>query len=360
MERVLNFSAGPAMLPIEVMEIAAKEMTNYGGSGMSVLEMSHRSKAFIDIAAEAEKNFRELMGVPPNYKVLFLQGGATLQFAMVPMNLFRKSYRADYVNTGQFAKKALVEAKKYGKVTEVATSESDTYKYIPELDKSKFDPEADYFHYCMNNTIFGTRFTEVPETGDVTLVADVSSLILSQEIDVTKFGLLYAGAQKNIGPSGVTVVMIREDLVGFAKPEVPTMLDYKIHVDGESMHNTPPCYGIYIAKLVFDHLKARGGVKAMQKANEEKAAVLYDFIDGSALFKGVARKKDRSMMNVTFVTGDLDLDAKFVKEATKAGFVSIAGHRSVGGMRASIYNAFPAEGVQRLVDFMKKFETENK
>ena len=360
MERVFNFAAGPAMLPLEVLEKAAKEMTNYGGSGMSVLEMSHRSKTFIEIAAEAEKNFRELMGVPSNYKVLFLQGGATLQFAMVPMNLFRNSYRADYVNTGQFAKKALQEAKKYGKVTEVATSESDTYRYIPELDKSVFDPGADYFHYCMNNTIFGTRFTEVPDVGAVTLVADVSSLILSQEIDVTKFGLLYAGAQKNIGPSGVTVVVIREDLVGFAKPEVPTMLDYKIHADGGSMHNTPPCYGIYIAKLVFDHLKAKGGVKAMQKINEEKAAILYDFIDESALFKGAARRKDRSMMNVTFVTGDAALDEKFVKEATKEGFVSIAGHRSVGGMRASIYNAFPAEGVQLLVDFMKKFETENK
>ena len=360
MERVYNFSPGPAVLPIEVLEKAASEMTNYGGTGMSVMEMSHRTQAFIDIAADAERGLRELMDIPKNYKVLFLQGGATTQFAMVPLNLFCKNKRADYVNTGQFAKAAIQEAKKYGQVNVVGSSEADTYRYIPAMDKSKFDAGADYFHYCMNNTIFGTRFTEVPDTGDVPLVSDVSSIILSQVIDVSKFGLLYAGAQKNIGPSGVTVVIIRDDLIGHAMANVPTMLDYKTHAEKDSMHNTPPAYGIYIAKLIFDHLKALGGVKAMQKVNEEKAGILYDYIDESKLFKGVADKKDRSLMNVTFVTGDEALDTKFVKEAAKAGFVTIGGHRSVGGMRASIYNAFSKEGIVKLVEFMKKFETDNK
>ena len=359
MERVYNFAAGPAVLPLEVLEKAQKELVNYGGTGMSVMEMSHRSKAFIEIAASAENLLRELMEIPGNYRVLFLQGGASMQFAMVPLNLFRKK-KADYVDTGQFANKAVKEAKKYGQVNVVASGAADNYSRIPALDKSKFDPDADYFHYTMNNTIFGTRFTEIPDVGNVTLVSDVSSLVLSEVIDVSKFGLIYAGAQKNIGPSGVTVVVVREDLLGHALDVTPTMLDYKIHADGESMYNTPPCYGIYIAKLVFELLKEKGGVRAMQKRNEEKAALLYDYLDESKLFKGtVANKKDRSMMNVTFVTGDADLDKKFVKEASKEGFETIAGHRSVGGMRASIYNAMPTEGIIKLVAFMKKFEADN-
>ena len=360
MERIFNFAAGPAMLPLEVLEKARRELVNYGGTGMSVMEMSHRSKAFIEIAAEAERLLRELMEIPLNYKVLFLQGGASTQFAMVPLNLLRKR-KADYVDTGQFAKKAIQEAQKYGTVNVVASSSADTYTHIPALDKSEFDPDADYFHYTMNNTIFGTRVRDIPDTGSVPLVSDVSSLVLSETIDVSKFGLLYAGAQKNIGPSGVTVVIVRDDLIGHALDITPTMLDYKIHADGESMYNTPPCYGIYIAKLVFELLKEKGGVAAMQKRNEEKAAILYDYLDGSALFKGtVINKYDRSMMNVTFVTGSEELDKKFVKEATKRGFESIAGHRSVGGMRASIYNAMPEEGIVKLLDFMKEFEAENK
>ena len=358
MERVFNFSAGPAVLPVEVLEKAKNELVNYDGTGMSVMEMSHRSKPFIAIAEEAERLLREIMDIPANYKVLFLQGGAHLQFSMIPLNLKRKG-KADYMDTGQFAKKAIDEAKKFIKVNVVASSAADTYSYIPELDKSKCDPDADYFHICQNNTIFGTRFPKLPDVGNVPLVSDMSSMILSEVVDVNKFALIYAGAQKNIGPSGVTVVIVREDLLGHCDASTPTMLDYKIHADNDSMFNTPPAYGMYIAKLVFEWLKAQGGVKAIEAHNKEKAAILYDYLDESKLFKGTAEKNSRSMMNVTFVTGNADLDTKFIGEAAKAGLVTLAGHRSVGGMRASIYNAMPKAGVQALVDFMKKFETNN-
>lgn len=359
MSRVYNFSAGPAVLPEEVLKEAADEMLDYKGSGMSVMEMSHRSKAFDDIIKQAEADIRDLMNIPDNYKVLFLQGGGNTQFAMVPLNLYKKG-KADYVQTGQWAKKAAQEAKKWGDVHIVASSEDKVYSYIPKLDKSMFDPEADYFHITYNNTIYGTRYTKIPDTGNVPLVGDLSSCIMSEVIDVTKFGLIYAGAQKNIGPAGVTVVIIREDLLGNAKPECPTMLDYKIHADKDSLFNTPPCYAIYVAGLVFKWLKQMGGVAEMQKVNEEKAGILYDFLDNSSLFKGTVVPEDRSLMNVPFVTGDDDLNAKFIKEATAAGLVNLKGHRTVGGMRASIYNAMPVEGVKTLVEFMKKFETENK
>ncbi|KAI4453455.1 cytosol non-specific dipeptidase [Holotrichia oblita] len=326
---------------------------------MSVMEMSHRSKVYLEIITEAEKTLRELMDIPDNYKVMFLQGGASMQFAMVPLNLFVNK-KADYVNTGQFAKKAISEAKKFGEVNVVASSEDKAFSYIPELDPSKFSKDADYFHFTTNNTIFGTRFTSLPETGNVPLVTDMSSSILSEVYDVKKYGLIYAGAQKNIGAAGVTVVIVRDDLIGRAGANVPTMLNYKFHAEEGSMYNTPPTYGIYVAKLVFEWVKELGGVSAIQKINEEKAAILYDFLDNSSLFKGAAVKKDRSLMNVTFVTDNDDLDSKFVKEAEKSGFVNLKGHRSVGGMRASIYNAMPVEGIQKLVEFMKKFETENK
>ncbi len=359
MNRVYNFSAGPSMLPLPVLEKAQKELVCYGDTGMSVMEMSHRSKAFDDIIKQAEADIRELMNIPDNYKVLFLQGGGNTQFAMVPLNLYKKG-KADYVQTGQWAKKAAQEARKWGEVHIVASSEDKVYSYIPKLDKSMFDPEADYFHITYNNTIYGTRYTKIPDTGNVPLVADLSSNIMSEVIDVTKFGLIYAGAQKNIGPAGVTVVIIREDLLGNAKADCPTMLDYKIHADKDSLYNTPPCYAIYVAGLVFQWLKEMGGVAQMQKINEEKAGILYDFLDNSSLFKGTVVPEDRSLMNVPFVTGDDDLNAKFIKEATAAGLVNLKGHRTVGGMRASIYNAMPVEGVKALVEFMKKFETENK
>lgn len=362
MERVYNFSAGPSMLPLPVLEKAQKELLNYGGTGTSVMEMSHRSKAFDDIIKDAEKLVRELMGVPDNYKVLFLQGGGSTQFAMVPLNLFNGSKKADYVKTGQWAKKAAAEAAKYGSVNIVASSEDKTFSYIPELDKSKFTPDADYFYICQNNTIYGTRYTKLPETGKVPLVADLSSCIMSEVVDVSKYGLILAGAQKNIAPAGVTIVIVREDLIGKAMDITPTMLDYKIHADNDSLYNTPPCFAIYIAKLVFDWLKEMGGVPAMQKINEEKAALLYDCLDNSSMFKGTVVPKDRSLMNVPFVTvnGDKDLEAKFVKEATAAGLINLKGHRTVGGMRASIYNAMPVEGVKALVKFIEKFEAENK
>lgn len=359
MNRVYNFSAGPSMLPLPVLEQAQKELVCYGDTGMSVMEMSHRSKAFDDIIKQAEADIRDLMNIPDNYKVLFLQGGGNTQFAMVPLNLYKKG-KADYVQTGQWAKKAAQEAKKWGDVHIVASSEDKVYSYIPKLDKSMFDPEADYFHITYNNTIYGTRYTKIPDTGNVPLVCDLSSCIMSEVIDVTKFGLIYAGAQKNIGPAGVTVVIIREDLLGNAKPDCPTMLDYKIHADKDSLFNTPPCYAIYVSGLVFKWLKQMGGVAEMQKINEEKAGILYDFLDNSSLFKGTVVPEDRSLMNVPFVTGDDDLNAKFIKEATAAGLVNLKGHRTVGGMRASIYNAMPVEGVKALVEFMKKFEIENK
>lgn len=360
MERVFNFSAGPSSLPLSVLEKAAKEMTCYGNSGMSVMEMSHRTKDYEAIIDNARNLFYELMNIPSNYKVLFLQGGASMQFAMVPLNLYSENKKADYVVTGQFAKKAASEAKKFGNVNIVASSDDKTFSYIPKLTNADFSKDADYVHITFNNTIYGTRYTYIPDTGDVPLVTDVSSCILSQDIDVSKFGILYAGAQKNIGPAGLTVAIVREDLLGKALDITPTMLDYKTHADNDSMYNTPPTYSIYMCGLVLEWLKGLGGVPVIEKMNIEKANLLYNFIDESKLFKGGAEKEDRSLMNATFVTGDADLDAKFVKEAKENGIVSIKGHRSVGGMRASIYNAMPIEGVKALVDFMKKFEMENK
>ena len=359
MNRVFNFSAGPSMLPLSVLEKAQKELVSYGSSGMSVMEMSHRSKVYDDIIKNAEALIRELMNIPDNYKVLFLQGGASTQFAMIPLNLF-KNGKADYVKTGQWAKKAIEEAQKYGKVNVVASSEDAVYNYIPALDASKFSPDADYFHITYNNTIYGTRFTEIPETNGVPVVADFSSCIMSEVVDVSKFGLIYAGAQKNIGPAGLTIAIIRDDLIGNAAPICPTMLDYKIHADNDSLYNTPPCYSIYMSMLVFEWIKEMGGVEAIQKINEEKAGILYDFLDASSMFRGTVIPKDRSLMNVPFVTDSDELNAKFIKEASALGFVNLKGLRTVGGMRASIYNAMPIEGVQALVDFMKKFEAENK
>ena len=360
MARVYNFSAGPSMLPEAVLKKAADEMLDYQGSGQSVMEMSHRSKVYDGIIKEAEALLREIMNIPDNYKVLFLQGGASSQFAMIPLNLMNKSGKADYVITGQWAKKAYKEASRYGEANVVASSEDKTFSYIPKLDPSTFTKDADYFHICMNNTIYGTVYHELPETGDVPLVADISSCILSKPIDVSKFGVLYAGAQKNMAPAGVTVVIIREDLIGNAQEITPTMFNYQIHADNGSMFNTPPCYTIYIAKLVLEWVKNEiGGLEKMQELNEKKAKLLYDFLDSSEMFKGTVVPEDRSLMNVPFVTGDADLDAKFVKESTEAGFVNLKGHRSVGGMRASIYNAMPYEGVEKLVAFMKKFEEEN-
>lgn len=360
MKRVYNFSAGPAVLPEEVLREAAEEMLDYNGTGMSVMEMSHRSKAFEEIIQNAEKDLRELMNIPNNYKVLFLQGGASQQFAMVPMNLMNNKV-ADYIVTGQWAKKAANEAKIYGKVNIIASSEDKTYSYIPDLKDIKISEDADYVYICHNNTIYGTKYNELPDVGDKILVADMSSDILSEPVDVTKYGLIFAGAQKNIGPAGVVIVIIREDLITEdVLPGTPTMLKYKTHADNDSLYNTPPAYGIYICGKVFKWIKQKGGLEAMKKLNEEKAAILYDYLDSSSLFKGTVVKKDRSLMNVPFVTGSEELDAKFVKEAKAAGFENIKGHRTVGGMRASIYNAMPIEGVKALVEFMKKFEAENK
>ncbi len=360
MKRVYNFSAGPSILPESVLRRAADEMLDYQGSGQSVMEMSHRSKVYEGIINSAESLLREVMGIPDNYKVLFLQGGASSQFAMVPMNLMTKSGKADYVLTGQWATKAYKEAARYGDVNVVASSKDKTFTYIPKLDPATFTPDADYFHICMNNTIYGTRYTKLPETGNVPLVADVSSCILSEPIDVSKFGVLYAGAQKNMGPAGLTVVIIREDLIGHAMDITPTMFNYKTHADNGSMFNTPPCYTIYIAKLVLEWLKNDiGGLEEMKKINEKKAGLLYSFLDQSKLFKGTVVPEDRSLMNVPFVTGNEELDAKFVKEAAAADFVNLKGHRTVGGMRASIYNAMPIEGVEKLVAFMEQFEKEN-
>lgn len=360
MERVFNFSAGPSMLPLEVLEQAQKEFVCYGSSGMSVMEMSHRSKVFEGILEKAQADLRDLMHIPDNYKILFLQGGGSTQFAMIPLNLMNKNNKADYVVTGQWAKKAAEEAARYGKVNIVASSADTTFDRIPELDESKFDKHADYFYITLNNTIYGTRWTKLPNVGDVPLVGDMSSSILSEEIDITKFGLLFAGAQKNLGPAGVTVVIVRKDLLGNAMDFTPTMLKYDIHAKNNSLYNTPPTYGIYFMGRVFEWVKAQGGVAALQKRNEEKAALLYDFLDSSALFKGTVQKKDRSLMNVPFVLPTEELNAKFIKEAGEKGFVNLKGHRTVGGMRASIYNAMPREGVEALVAFMKQFEAENK
>ena len=359
MSRVYNFSAGPSMLPESVLKKAAAEMLDYEGSGQSVMEMSHRSKVYGTIIQGAEALLREIMNIPDNYKVLFLQGGASTQFAAIPMNLMTKSGKADYVITGQWAKKAHAEAARYGQANVVASSADKTFTYIPKLDPATFTKDADYFYICMNNTSYGTVYHELPDTGDVPLVADISSCILSRPIDVSKFGVLYAGAQKNMGPAGLTVVIIREDLIGNAKDITPTMLNYKTHADNGSMYNTPPTYSIYILGLVLKWVKEQGGLEAMKALNEKKAAVIYDFLDNSKMFKATVHGKDRSLMNIPFVTGNDELDAKFVAEAKKAGFINLKGHRTVGGMRASVYNAMPMEGCVKLVEFMKKFEEEN-
>lgn len=359
MERVYNFSAGPSMLPESVLKKAADEMLNCNGSGMSVMEMSHRSKSYESIIKGCESLVRELMHIPDNYKVLFLQGGGSSQFTMVPMNLGNKNKKCDIVITGQWAKKAAEEAERYITVNRVASSADKTFSYIPKLDKSTFSKDADYFYICLNNTIYGTKFNELPDTGDIPLVADISSCIMSEELDVTKFGCLIAGAQKNLGPAGVTLVIIREDLIGNCMDITPTMFNYQIHADNGSMYNTPPTYSIYIMKLVLEWIKEQGGVEAVQKVNEKKAKILYDFLDSSKMFKGTVVKEDRSLMNVPFVTDSDELNAKFIKEAAEKGFVNLKGHRSVGGMRASIYNAMPVEGVEALVEFMKEFETNN-
>lgn len=359
MGRIFNFSAGPAMLPEEVLKEAAAEMLDYEGCGMSVMEMSHRSKVYDNIIKEAEKDLRELMNIPDNYKVMFLQGGASLQFAAIPMNLMKNKV-ADFIITGQWAKKAYQEASKYGKANKIASSEDKTFSYIPDCSDLPISEDADYVYICENNTIYGTKFHELPNTKGKDLVADVSSCFLSEPVDVSKYALIYGGVQKNIGPAGVVIVIVREDLVTEdVLPGTPTMCNYKIQADAESLYNTPPTYGIYICGKVFKWLKKQGGLAAMKAHNEKKAKVLYDFLDESKLFKGTVEKKDRSLMNVPFVTGDADLDAKFVKEATAAGLVNLKGHRTVGGMRASIYNAMPMEGVEALVAFMKKFEEEN-
>ena len=359
MSRVYNFSAGPAVLPEEVLQEAADEMLDYRGCGMSVMEMSHRSKVYDNIIKEAEADLRDLMNIPDNYKVLFLQGGASQQFAAIPMNLM-KNKKAAYIVTGQWAKKAYQEAKMNGDAVEVASSADKTFSYIPDCSDLDIPEDADYVYICENNTIYGTKFKELPNTKGHTLVADVSSCFLSEPVDVTKYGVIYGGVQKNVGPAGVVIVIIREDLItDDVLPGTPTMLKYKTQADADSLYNTPPCYGIYICGKVFKWLKKMGGLEVMKQRNEEKAKILYDFLDQSKLFKGTVVPKDRSLMNVPFVTGDADLDAKFVKEATEAGFVNLKGHRTVGGMRASIYNAMPKEGVEKLVAFMKKFEEEN-
>ena len=359
MSRVYNFSAGPAVLPEEVLREAAEEMLDYNGTGMSVMEMSHRSKAFQEIIETAEADIRKLMNIPDNYKVLFLQGGASQQFAMIPMNLMKNGV-ADYIVTGQWAKKAAAEAEKYGKVNIVASSAYKTFSYIPDCSDLPISEDADYVYICENNTIYGTKYKELPNTKGKILVADVSSCFLSEPIDVTKYGVVYGGVQKNVGPAGTVIVIIREDLItDDVLPGTPTMLKYKTHADAGSLYNTPPAYGIYICGKVFKWLKKQGGLEAMKEHNEKKAKILYDFLDQSKLFKGTVVPKDRSLMNVPFVTGDADLDAKFVKEAKEAGLENLKGHRTVGGMRASIYNAMPVEGVETLVAFMKKFEEEN-
>ena len=359
MSRVYNFSAGPAVLPEEVLIEAANEMLDYKGTGMSVMEMSHRSAAYQAIIDEAEADLRELMNIPENYKVLFLQGGASQQFAAVPMNLMKNKV-ADYIITGVWAKKAWQEAQMYGKANAIASSADETFSYIPDCSDLPISEDADYVYICENNTIYGTKFKQLPNTKGKLLVSDVSSCFLSEPVDVTKYGIIYGGVQKNIGPAGVVIVIIREDLITEDTiPGTPTMLKYKTHADNGSMYNTPPAYGIYVCGKVFKWLKKQGGLEAMKEYNEKKAAVLYDFLDSSKLFKGTVRKEDRSLMNVPFVTGDKDLDAKFVKEAEAAGFVNLKGHRSVGGMRASIYNAMPIEGVEKLVAFMDAFEKAN-
>jgi len=359
MERIFNFSAGPATLPLEVLEQARDELVNWHGSGMSVMEMSHRGKEYMSIQAEAEADLRELMGIPDNYKVLFLQGGASSQFAMVPMNLLRGKTSADYLNTGEWSKKAIKEAKKYGAVNVVASSEDKNFTYAPAQENWKLDPNAAYVHYTPNETIGGVEIFWTPETGNVPLVADMSSNILSRPIDVSKFGLIYAGAQKNIGPAGLTIVIVREDLIGQTVAGTPAMSDYKIHADNDSMYNTPPTYAIYIAGLVFKMLKLKGGIAGMEAINRAKAQLLYDALDASNFFHSPVVRENRSLMNIPFTLKDAALDEEFLKGAKERGMVQLKGHRSVGGMRASIYNAMPIEGVQALVDWMKEFEKQH-
>lgn len=359
MSRVYNFSAGPAVLPEEVLKEAAEEMLDYNGSGMSVMEMSHRSKVFDEIIQTAEADLRDLLKIPDNYKVLFLQGGASQQFAMIPMNLM-KNRVADYIVTGQWAKKAWQEAQKYGTANKIASSEDKTFSYIPDCSDLPISPDADYVYICENNTIYGTKYKTLPNTKGKILVSDVSSCFLSEPMDIEKYGIVYGGVQKNVGPAGLVIAIIREDLITEdVLPGTPTMLTYKTHADANSLYNTPNCYGIYICGKVFKWLKKQGGLEAMKERNEKKAKVLYDYLDSSKLFKGTVEPVSRSLMNVPFVTGDKELDAKFVKEAEAAGLVNLKGHRTVGGMRASIYNAMPIEGVEALVEFMKKFEKEN-
>ena len=359
MSRVYNFSAGPAVLPEEVLKEAAEEMLDYNGSGMSVMEMSHRSKVFDEIIQTAEADLRDLLKIPDNYKVLFLQGGASQQFAMIPMNLMKNKV-ADYIVTGQWAKKAWQEAQKYGTANKIASSEDKTFSYIPDCSDLPISPDADYVYICENNTIYGTKYKTLPNTKGKILVSDVSSCFLSEPMDIEKYGIVYGGVQKNVGPAGLVIAIIREDLITEdVLPGTPTMLTYKTHADANSLYNTPNCYGIYICGKVFKWLKKQGGLEAMKERNEKKAKVLYDYLDSSKLFKGTVEPASRSLMNVPFVTGDKDLDAKFVKAAEEAGFVNLKGHRTVGGMRASIYNAMPVEGVQKLVEFMKDFEKEN-
>lgn len=356
MSRVYNFSAGPSMLPLKVLETAASEMTDYRGCGMSVMEMSHRSPVYEEIISQTQMLMREVMNIPDNYKVLFLQGGASMQFAAIPLNLMTKSGKADYVISGQFSEKAYQEATRYGDVKILASSADKNFTYIPEFSVSDIRPDADYVHICYNNTIFGSRFPRVPDTGNIPLVADISSCILSEPIDVSKFALLYAGAQKNMGPAGLTVVIVREDMIGFEKDYTPTMLNYKIAAKNDSMYNTPPCYSIYIAKLILEWVRDEiGGVEKMAVINRRKAQKLYDYIDSSSFFTAPVQKEYRSMMNVTFVTGNEELDKQFCKEAATAGFVNLKGHRIAGGMRASIYNAMPEEGIDALIQFMKAF-----
>ena len=359
MKRVYNFSAGPSSLPVSVLERAASEMVCYEDSGMSVMEMSHRSPVYDKIIKDAEACLRKVMQIPDNYKVLFLQGGASTQFAAVPLNLLSGSGKADYIVSGQFSGKAYKEACKYGDIALVATSKEDNFTYIPKTTRESFRPDADYVHICFNNTIYGTKFPEIPDTGDIPLVADMSSCILSEPFDVSKFGVIYAGAQKNMAPAGLTVVIVREDLLGKANPQTPTMLDWSVMAENESMYNTPPCYCIYIAKLVYEWIISLGGLSEMKKLNEKKADLLYGYLDSQDYYTAPAKKECRSLMNVTFVTGDAELDKKFAKEADAAGMKNLKGHRSVGGMRASIYNAMPYDGVCALVEFMKKFALEN-
>ena len=349
------------MMPEWVLKKAAEEMLDYNGSGQSVMEMSHRSPVYDEIIRQTEALFRKILSVPDNYKVLFLQGGATAQFSAIPLNFMNGSGKADYIISGQFSKKAFKEAQKYGDVKAIASSEDKTFSYIPKITREDIRPDADYVYVCYNNTIFGTTFPYIPDTGDIPLIADMSSCILSAPVDISKFGVIYGGAQKNMGPAGLTVVIVREDLLGNAREMTPVMMDYKVQADNDSMYNTPPTYAIYVHKLILEWIDSQiGGIENMEKINREKAAILYDYLDSSSLFKPTAEKGDRSLMNVCFVTGDKELDALFCKEAAAEGFVNIKGHRSVGGMRASIYNAMPTEGVKKLVEFMKNFEAKHK